>query len=403
MQISSLTSNWTLQGLQSSSVQSTEESFEARIKAMREKEQKAKQNSGTDTFESSTAGQVMQQIMSLSQSGDTKAQGFAQELFQSLQSGSIDAAKLAEDAPDSLKSYAETNGIDLKDVFNQISSDFTQMQSQRGAHGMNGSMPPPPPPPSDSTEESSSTDTDSTTAASIKAIMDELKNQSTQGNTSAQSFAKELFDSLKSGNADAAKLAEDAPDELKQFAEENGIDLTAVFTDMKNHPAPPNGGTPPPPPPDDSTSNSVGGTGSDSVRQILDQLKSQSSQGNTAAQSFAKELFDSLKSGNFDAEQLAKDAPEELKSYAEKNGIDLKQVFTDFKTKDTEMKNKIAANNSNFINPSGTGASGSSNTDSSNFFLSSVSNYLQTSNFSLSPNISLMNELFGSDSSLAAA
>jgi hypothetical protein len=63
-------------------------------------------------------------------------------------------------------------------------------------------------------------------------------------------FHKEMMDAVKNGTFDASEMAANAPDVLKSFAEENGVDLESMLEDqasMMQNMATTQG--PPPPPP----------------------------------------------------------------------------------------------------------------------------------------------------------
>jgi len=63
-------------------------------------------------------------------------------------------------------------------------------------------------------------------------MMSMLSSMSSEGLDQMRDFRGQVAESVKGGEFDAEALAEQVPDELKAFAEENGIDLTAMITQM---------------------------------------------------------------------------------------------------------------------------------------------------------------------------
>jgi hypothetical protein len=74
-----------------------------------------------------------------------------------------------------------------------------------------------------------------------------------------RTFYEEMMKAVKNGTFDASEMAANAPEALKSFAEENGIDLETMLEDQASAPPPP---PPPPPPNDTSGGNGYGMTNS---------------------------------------------------------------------------------------------------------------------------------------------
>ena len=72
-----------------------------------------------------------------------------------------------------------------------------------------------------------------------------------------RAFREEMMDAVKNGTFDASEMAANAPDALKSFAEENGIDLETMLEDQASAPPPP-----PPPPNNPYEGNGYGMTSS---------------------------------------------------------------------------------------------------------------------------------------------
>ena len=67
------------------------------------------------------------------------------------------------------------------------------------------------------------------------SIMDKIRNELGDGNNNEiRDFFKSVFESIRSGNFDAAALAEKAPEELKSFLEEEGIDIEEFLNNLNS-------------------------------------------------------------------------------------------------------------------------------------------------------------------------
>ena len=109
----------------------------------------------------SSLGQLFSAVQESGEAAQSDLKQFHESLFEALQSGDFDAAALAENASDTIKTIAEEAGIDLE----QTLTEFAQ-----NAPHMNGAPPqgPPPgggahqgPPPTDDLFTSNSEDEDS--------------------------------------------------------------------------------------------------------------------------------------------------------------------------------------------------------------------------------------------------
>lgn len=98
--------------------------------------------------------------------------------------------------------------------------ESTSTSGTRQAHR----MPPPPPPGGEEFE-----------ASPMGQIMSLRESLSTEDQAALDDFMKDLFGQMNSESFDAASAAESAPEALKEYAAENGIDLEQLFTDMKQH------------------------------------------------------------------------------------------------------------------------------------------------------------------------
>jgi hypothetical protein len=64
----------------------------------------------------SLAGKLMGMISEMSEEDKAEMLAFHQEMHQAIESGTFDAAEMAEEAPEALKAFAEENGIDLEEM-----------------------------------------------------------------------------------------------------------------------------------------------------------------------------------------------------------------------------------------------------------------------------------------------
>jgi hypothetical protein len=69
-------------------------------------------------------------------------------------------------------------------------------------------------------------------ASGMGSLMSEVQNLNEDDQQSIQDYLKSIFDSIRNGTFDAATLADNAPDALKQLANEQGIDLESAIKEM---------------------------------------------------------------------------------------------------------------------------------------------------------------------------
>ncbi len=165
-------------------------------------------------IELSGLGQIMGSVKSSGEVSEAEVKTFFDGLHQAIKSGSVDAASIAEDAPEWLTSAADEAGINLETAITEF--------IENGPPGPKGHYGPPPGPPPElsgtmmdeifqSAEESEDVDKDD-----IRTFMDSIR------------------DSLQSGSADLASIVENAPEWLKSASEESGMDLNAVMDEFLN-------------------------------------------------------------------------------------------------------------------------------------------------------------------------
>jgi len=126
-----------------------------------------------------------------------------------------------------------------------------------------------------------------------------------------QSFFQESIRAIKSGDTDAATAIEEAPEELKAFAEESGIDLAELLQGMASTSKVQRAmGPPPPPPPDMSNS-----TGMEELKTFFDSIK------------------EAVTNDTFNPAEFAENVPEELQSFATEIGVSIEDLLTDIANK----------------------------------------------------------------------
>ena len=243
-------------------------------------------------------GQILQSAKQTGSVEESDIKAFFDDLKQSIDTGTIDIASLAENAPEWLQSAAESSGIDL----NEALTEFVQ-NAPSGPFGQYDRPPMPPPPMGQlgdlfkTAEESGDADKND-----IKDFMDNLK------------------ESLDSGSTiDIASLAENAPEWLQNAAEEAGIDLETALTEfVQNAPEAP-GNRPPMPPP-----------GMEELGNLLKTAEDSDEVDTNDIQAFMDNLKELLDTGSVDIASLIEIAPEWLQTTAEETGLNLETVFNNF-------------------------------------------------------------------------
>lgn len=69
-----------------------------------------------DTLTIGKAGKMMNMVSSMSEEDKSEMDAFLQEMQEAVESGTFDAAEMAEKAPEGLQAFAEENGIDLEEM-----------------------------------------------------------------------------------------------------------------------------------------------------------------------------------------------------------------------------------------------------------------------------------------------
>lgn len=127
--------------------------------------------------------------------------------------------------------------------------------------------------------------------------------------TELMTFMDQVRTSIESGSFDAEALAQNAPESLKKFAEQNGESVGDVLSDIEEH--------------HDSMKThmaSLLGTGSD-----------QSANSTTVSEFFSL-IQQSLSSDEIDTNTLAKNEPEVLKHLRDKQGMSFEDMITKLKS-----------------------------------------------------------------------
>jgi hypothetical protein len=198
----------------------------------------------SESLDISVFGKLRSAISQMSDEEKEEMMAFHETMMEAVKNGTFDAAEMAADAPEPLKTFAEENGIDLTEM---LEKDASMMKNRP-----NGPGGPPPP---------------MMFGEAVSGMSDEEKEE-------MQAFLKNMMEAVKSGAFDASEMAANAPEALKSYAEENGIDLESALEDeaamMEKRANAQN--APPPPPPDMYGSNGYG-TSSSSQDLTLELLK----------------------------------------------------------------------------------------------------------------------------------
>ena len=201
---------------------------------------------GVEQLDISRDGKMMNAVSQMDEDEMAEMRTFHQEMMEAMADGTFDASEMAAEAPDSLVSFAEENGIDLTQMIEDMAS---KMEQTKGA--------PPPPPPMMSEESGSS-------------LLEDLTEDDLE---ELEAFKMEIVDSLMNGTFNASDLVSNAPDALATFAEENDIDLTQMIEDIASGPERKGGAPHPPRPmmygPDGSEISSYEDSASDFLGQIF--------------------------------------------------------------------------------------------------------------------------------------
>jgi uncharacterized protein (UPF0335 family) len=143
-------------------------------------------------------------------------------------------------------------------------------------------------------------------------------NFSSEEQNKIKDFFKTVNEAIKSGNFDVNSLVEKAPEELKSVLEKNGIDIKDFLNNLNTLISERMGVY------DNKMTNEMS---------IMDKIRNELGDGNNnEIKDFFKSVFESVKSGNFDVNALVEKAPEELKSFLEKNSIDIKDFLNNLNT-----------------------------------------------------------------------
>lgn len=159
-------------------------------------------------------GQILGTIRDSEEVSESDVKTFFDTLHEAMKSGSVDAASLAENAPDWLKSAAEASGIDLETAI----TEFVE-NAPPGPKGQYG--PPPGPPPEIGGSE-------------LDQLFKNARESEDVDEDDIRSFMDIIKESLESGSVDVASLVENAPEWLKSVAEESGVDLDVALEEFLN-------------------------------------------------------------------------------------------------------------------------------------------------------------------------
>jgi hypothetical protein len=201
-------------------------------------------SSRSESLDISVLGKLRSAISGMSDEEKEEIQSFHEAMMEAVKNGTFDASEMAASTPESLKSFAEENGVDLEGV---LEADASRMKS--------GAAPPGPPP------------------MMASGLGEAVSGTSDEEEEEILSFLEKMMQSIEDGTFDASEMAKSAPESLKSYAEQNGVDLESALADqatmMEKYAAQ---GPPPPPPSPDMYGSDGYGKGYSSQELSLDLL-----------------------------------------------------------------------------------------------------------------------------------
>jgi DNA-binding FadR family transcriptional regulator len=227
----------------------------------------------TDRVDISTSGKFRNDISQWSEDEHAEMRAFHEEMMAAIENGTFDASEMATSAPETLKAFAEENGIDLETMLTD--------QASRADKGPMGMGPPP--------------------LMSVGNFEDPNSQLSDDEKEELRAFYEEIIAAIKNGTFDASEMATSAPEALKNFAEETGNDLETMLMDQASRADKGPMGMGPPPPP-----MSVGNF-EDSNSQLSDAEKEE-------LRAFYEEIIAAIRNGTFNTSEVAANALDILKT-----------------------------------------------------------------------------------------
>jgi len=185
-----------------------------------------KENQESETrglpIDEATLSSIAQIVNGAKEAGATQEdlENFRIKIMEAVQNGTFDAETLAQQAPTAIKEAAEELGIDLTTALKEMAEDI----QTRGA------FPPPPPPPSESEDEDDDEETQTTRDAMMKLV--HISRSSGASEEELETFRVKIMTAIENGTFDAATLAAQAPEALKEAAEQEGTDLSSALQTM---------------------------------------------------------------------------------------------------------------------------------------------------------------------------
>ncbi len=175
-----------------------------------------------------------------------------------------------------------------------------------------------------------------------KAFQIDPANLSESEISELKEFGKLVRQGIRSGEFDAAALAEQAPEFIQTMAQENGTSVEETINGLFDRIMERKGsmGSRPPVGMGGMQMMKGGRAGSSPLMDLLKIDKSQlSDEQKTEIKEFENSVREAIMSGEFDSAALVESAPDFIREAAEESGIDIEGSLNDMFNKITEMRN----------------------------------------------------------------
>ncbi|MCP4726517.1 MAG: hypothetical protein GY863_15845 [bacterium] len=159
----------------------------------------------------------------LSETEMAEMRDFGKMVREGIRSSNFDAAAIAEQAPEVLQSHAQESGITVEDTLNGLYNKI--MEKKNGMEGK---------PPAGKGNMQRMRGGKAGRSPLMNMLQIDRSQLSEEESTELKEFENSVREAIMSGEFDAAALVENAPDFIRNAAEESGIDLEDVLTNMYN-------------------------------------------------------------------------------------------------------------------------------------------------------------------------
>lgn len=158
--------------------------------------------------------QVMNAVRMMSDDDRAQVKEFMDNVMASVEDGTFDSAKAAEEMPDSLKSVLDEFGIDAQEHLEEV-AEHKPPEKGKGPQPMG------PPPEGVDTQFSQ-----------MAQIMSSIQQMSDDDQDATADYIRQIMESIQDGTFDVSELAEDAPEAFKEVLESLGTDIEEHLNDI---------------------------------------------------------------------------------------------------------------------------------------------------------------------------